>query len=96
MKKIPLLPTPMGCFVKIEHLHDPRDLANCRDTRRGQSPRYVTYARLYEEGASAPSVTAAAFCSHKDTPSRKMGRAIAHNRAVSYYNRQLLNSEVAA
>lgn len=96
MKNIPLLPTPAGCFVKIVHIHDAKGLKAVSDRRRKQAPRYATYAYIYEEGDAEPVAVASAFCSHKDTPSRKAGRAIAHNRVVSWFNRQIVNQEVAA
>lgn len=86
-RKIPLLPVPAGLTVRIVHIHDPARLE--RLARKGcPPPRYVTIARVYD-AHNNDVASSMAFCNPKDCPSRKAGRAIAHNRAVSAYLRSV-------
>lgn len=87
MKKIALMPVPDGHKVKIVHVHKQSDLEGLKLENSKRAPRYVTYAILLDADGMVQTISSAA-CSPKDTPSRKMGRAIAHNRAIKEFSRQ--------
>lgn len=93
MKNIPLMPVPDGYKVRVIHVHDPDTLKTWHDTKcalgarspKRKTPRYVTYAYVVDAAHNAIIYGTHAFsvCSHLDNPSRRKGRAVAHNRAVS-------------
>ena len=78
-----LLPVPTGMKVKIYHTHDPKVLRFLSISKR--PPRYLTEATLVDTATNTMVAMAFAWCSPKDTPSRKLGRAIAHNRCITNY-----------
>ncbi len=84
MKKVTLLPVPDGHKVKIIHVHDKNGLREMALSNPKKPPRYVTYAMLLDNEGMMVDIAIAA-CSPRDTPSRKLGRAIAHNRLLTYY-----------
>jgi hypothetical protein len=81
MPKINLLPVPEGYKVRIEHFFKPEDLECQCLSHTKKAPRYYTVSGLFDSKGNLVSLGYAA-CSPRDTPSRKVGRAIAHNRAV--------------
>lgn len=89
MNSIPLLPVPDGYFVRINHYTQPNELIGLCQSTTAKPPRYATMASVYGPGDQFVC-EAWAFCSPKDSPSRKRGRAIAHNRAVTKLKRELL------
>lgn len=84
--KIALRPVPEGFKVRIEHVTDPQELQKQVRKAGDVPPRFVTWADVLDEQGHVVAF-GGAFCSHKDNPSRKMGRAIAHNRALKYLER---------
>lgn len=92
-RKPELLPVPDGCKMKLYHFHKPEDIADAISIaieedfpKRKKSPRYLSLAFLLKEGEPEAVGFGWAICSHKDSPSRKLGRIIAHNRAIHDYN----------
>lgn len=77
-----LLPVPNGYKMKVFHVHDKERLQDVKIMKK--PPKYFTMAVLLDdEGYPVSAGTAA--CSPRDNPSRKLGRAIAWNRCVSYF-----------
>jgi hypothetical protein len=83
---------PNGYAVRVLHVHDPETLDLFRQS--GRPPRYVSIAKIYtdkrdshnrlltEEKGNDPVVYVEARCSHKDSPSRKVGYHMAVTRAL--------------
>lgn len=87
--KVELAPVPEGLKVKIFHVHTNEikqalDFVGVKGKKR---PRYYTFARLIDRETQEVLAEGDALCSYKDTPSRKLGRAIAHNRALKAYTK---------
>jgi endonuclease YncB( thermonuclease family) len=88
MKKIvQLAEVPANLKVKIYHV--PTKEVQAILTPFGKNtkkmPRYYTVARVIDRDTMEVVAEGDALCSYKDTPSRKLGRAIAHNRALKAY-----------
>lgn len=82
--KVTLAPVPDGLKVKIYHtptseVQAALDFMGVKGRKR---PRYYTFARVIDRDTQEVLAEGDALCSYKDTPSRKLGRAIAHNRAL--------------
>lgn len=83
-KRFALKPVPEGVTIKYRHYTDPQDLADMGHPKA----KYLTIACLeYEDPNGFGFIFTSASCNPKDTPCRKVGRAIAHNRAISWYER---------
>lgn len=91
-----LLPVPEGHEMVITHLYglfslwmwaDDQRISGERNIKR-KLPRYVTIARLYDQDGTLVS-RGQAICSHRDNPSRKLGRIIAHNRCVKAFGSEV-------
>lgn len=83
---------PPGYMVRVTHIHDPEELAFlAMDDWEGgllNPPRYVTLAELFrktDDGNYEKLSEAMARCSPRDTPCRKRGYLIAHNRVLLKY-----------
>jgi hypothetical protein len=92
-KKIALLPVPDGMRVKIMHIADKVELRDLARTYLDPAPRYATIAELRWKDTDELVAYATSYCSPRDVPSRKMGRAIAHNRVVGRYLKEQANVE---
>ena len=85
--KIQLIPVPEGYKVLVQHTFDAATLSLLARTKR-TAPKYCTYACVIEKVTGDICCEALSICSHRDTPSRKLGRAIAHNRVMKVFNEQ--------
>lgn len=89
MPKIELAPVPPGLKVRIYHM-GPKEVMNASagiGIKPSKQPKYYTVAELVNPVTHTVYATGDALCSYKDNPSRKMGRAIAHNRAIKAYTK---------
>jgi len=78
---------PAGFNVRIQHFHDKDALEKATvgtPEHPAKPPKYCTLAELYDTTGAVVAVSTA-FCNPKDCPSRKKGRAIAHNRVIQTY-----------
>jgi hypothetical protein len=89
MPKIELAPVPPGLKVRIYHMgpQEVRYVTAGLRIKPGKQPKYYTVAELVNPVTHTVYATGDALCSYKDNPSRKMGRAIAHNRAIKAYTK---------
>ena len=72
-------------YFKPEQLGD-----CCRVKQNGRpdvAPRYVTHAFVIDAVTGEIYCVGEAYCSPRDVASRKLGRLIAHNRAVARFER---------
>lgn len=85
--KVTLAPVPEGLKVKIFHIptNEVRAALDSMGVKGKNRPRYYTFARVINRETQEVVAEGDALCSYKDTPSRKLGRAIAHNRAIKAY-----------
>ena len=73
---------PAHLKLVVSHLHDGN---SDKHDRRGC--RYATVAKLFRKDDGELIAIGEAYCSEKDTPSRKVGRMVAVGRALKeYYN----------
>lgn len=83
---------PHGYALRVFHVHDPETLTLFAD--HGKPPKYVTRATIYRDVrhsdgklntdvvTNPPLVVVDARCSHRDSPSRKVGYHLAVTRAL--------------
>lgn len=101
MDKCKKLHCPKGFKVRVVHIHRPEDLEFlAMDGHRGDTlppPRYFTVAELFrtnDDGSFTKVDEAIARCSPRDTPNRKRGYLIAHNRVlVNYFGKQIKHNK---
>lgn len=84
-----LLPVPDGFKMRIEHFFGEK-LKECIESGElpvhGSGPAYATVAQLVETETGEVVSFGVSYChGKKDLPSRKLGRLIAHNRAIKAY-----------
>lgn len=97
--KLQLRPVPAGYKVKYQHFYkttDGRPLFQDGDawfiaTTGGASTYYGTRVLFatdawLEDSTGERVVRASAICNPKDTPNKKLGRAIAHNRCIKNFH----------
>lgn len=82
-----LVPVPEGYKVRIRHTFDPVELRTCAARDGAEPPRYMTEASVVNLATGITEWVEKAYCSPRDVPCRKTGRAIAHNRAVKHFSR---------
>ena len=82
--RIKLLPLPEGTFLRLRHLHKDNSDEDQREGPKGEILEYVTIAQLYNEHEEIVGF-GISFCSPRDVPNRKLGYAIARNRAIKEY-----------
>lgn len=86
-----LLPVPNGTKVLLKHLHKPEDIrawfkrAIDAGLHGNAIPIYATLAILIDKETGEVLGSGTSYCSPRDNPSRKLGRLIAHNRAILAY-----------
>lgn len=85
--KVELAPVPPNVKVKIYHMptNEVRAALEEMGVKGKNRPRYYTFARVIDRDTLEVVAEGDALCSYKDVPSRKLGRAIAHNRALKAY-----------
>lgn len=71
---------PEGLKLVVTHLHDGN--SSKRD-RRGR--KYATIAKLFDRENGTMMACGIAYCSDRDTPSRKTGRKVAVGRALKNF-----------
>lgn len=84
---IELATVPANVKVKIYHIPT-KTVQKVLHPFKGSArklPRYYTVANVVDRETLQVVAAGDALCSYKDTPSRKVGRAIAHNRALKAY-----------
>ena len=82
-----LLPVPQGYKAIVHHAFNADDIdfwsrLVLKDQNHFKRPKYMTVVDVIDTTTGEVIVTGIAKCSKRDNPSRKMGRMIAHNRAV--------------
>jgi hypothetical protein len=90
-KIVALAPVPDGLKVRVRHMHT----LECKEAafnsgikvKQSKLPRYFSYAEVFDPKTGESLASGDAICSYKDVPSRKLGRAIAHNRAIKAYTK---------
>jgi len=80
---------PAGYALRVHHVHDPITLEMYA---QGKPPRYITVAKIYHDRRLSdgrldtvnqdPVVECESRCSHRDSPSRKVGYHISVTRAL--------------
>ena len=78
---------PEGVRVHVVHLHEGNCSRNKLKSIGQTTTKYVTIAKLIDERNGQVIGMGKAVCSKVDSPTRKVGRAIAVGRAcASYWN----------
>lgn len=80
---------PEGLFLRVVHLHPGNTSGNQLKKYGKTNAKYVTIAKLYnndneDQQWQDPIAIGVAACSHRDNPSRQLGRQIAVGRALSH------------
>jgi hypothetical protein len=83
--KLVLLPVPEGYKLHLHHFTKKELILQSKSDQ--PPPRYGTKAELFDEEGNSVCI-GFSFCSHKDTPNRKLGNIIAHNRCIKKFNKQ--------
>lgn len=92
MNNLTFFPIPDGYRIRFQHLDEKDGLEFFADEGR-KPPRYITFADLYRKTNEDPPnwvkvEEAQARCSHRDTPTKFLGRLISQNRVlIKYFGR---------
>lgn len=100
MNNFKLTPVPDGYKAVVHHVHDRKMIRSWLDNldlpNKHGKYKYFSLVDIVDKATGEIVAWGYALCGRRDNPSRKLGRVIAHNRAMAQYRNEVTAVQHAA